>query len=124
MEEIIEKPGHRKTALKKGQFGTTQYWGFNDSYIFLNFDKEKLEHLKSIDEVDILSKEDSDKIWEEKSAIKVKGKDGIERSQLQGAVIRLRGTTSPTGKWMMDFCNEIGGIYGAVTMFEKLGGNS
>jgi hypothetical protein len=120
MGETIAKPAHRKSALKKGDFGSVQHWSFNDSYIFLNFDKEKLEHIKSLDEVDILSEEDSDRLWKEKGEIKVKGKDGRERSKLQGAVIRLRGTTSPTGKWMMDFCNEIGDIYGTVTMFEKL----
>jgi len=119
MEEAIAKPVHRKTALKKGDFGTIQRWGFNDSYIFLNFDKEKLEHIKSLDEVEILSKEDSDRLWKEKD-VTIKDKDGKERRPLQRAVINLRGTTSGTGKWMKDFCNEIGDIYGTVTMFEKL----
>lgn len=119
MEETIAKPVHRKTALKKGDFGSIQRWGFNDSYIFLNFDKEKLEHIQSLDEVDILSKEDSDKIWKEKD-VRVKDKDGKEQRPLQRAIINLRGTTSGTGKWMMDFCNEIGAVYSAVVMFERL----
>ena len=119
MEETTTKSVHRKTALKKGDFGSIQCWGFNDSYIFLNFDKEKLEHIKSLDEVDILSKEDSDRLWKEKD-VRIKDKDGNEKRPLQKAVFKLRGTTSKTGRWMMDFCNEIGNMNSVLEMYKRL----
>jgi len=110
---------HKNWALKDDKLGQVYYWAFNDSYIFLNFEKEKTEHLKNIDQIKVLSKEEGSKLWEERN-VKSIGKDGKEHDKLTGAALRLRGTTDKTGKWTMDFCSEIGSVYGAVTMFERL----
>jgi hypothetical protein len=119
MVETLTKPVHREYALKNGKIGTVNRWGFNNSYIFLNFEDNKMEYLKSLGEVELLGQEKGSEIFRERNT-KFTDKDGREREKLLAAVFNLRGTTEKSGKWMKDFCNEIGAVYGTVIIFEKL----
>lgn len=119
MTEAPTKEIHREYALKNGKIGVVHRWEFNNSYIFLNFEDNKIEYLKSLSEVELLENEVGSQIFKERNT-NIVDKDGRERGKLVGAIFSLRGTTDGSGRWMKDFCNEIGAIYGTVIIFEKL----
>lgn len=99
---------HLKYALKDNNIGIINYWAFKDKYLFLNYEKGIIEKLKNIKEVEIISSNKFDKLYDERNI-----HEGNEREQQYGKVheawleIWTEGTTKKSGKWTMEFCREI-----------------
>ena len=112
---------HHTPALKNNELGVVHYWGFRKKYLFLNWQKGKVEMLKNTSGLTPITSEEFGKIYEERNI-----KEGTERERTYGKMNETRnkilgaGTTDKTGKWSMDFARDINTMDGYLKAYKEL----
>ena len=112
---------HHTPALKNNELGVVHYWGFRKKYIFLNWQKGKVEILKNTSELTPITSEEFNKIYEERNI-----REGSERERTYGKMNETRnkvlgqGTTDKSGKWSMDFARDINSMEGYINAYKEL----
>lgn len=111
---------HNSKAIKDNYIGIINYWDFNKSYMFLNFELGIIEPLKSLDEVEIIDVDTFTKLYTERNV-----KEGNEREKQYGKVwesylkIMSYGTTQ-TGKWSKDFARHLASIKARIEAYKEM----
>lgn len=100
---------HHKLALLNNHFGQLNYWAWKGCYIFLDFEDNKPLYLDNLNDVEILSKDEGDKIYHERNySTPNPGEIFTDRQQKYGKihdnVINLTSDFGTSGQYTNNFC--------------------
>ena len=112
---------HKDLAIKNNCIGIIQFWNFDQSFSFHNFEKGVIEPIKDASEVQIITREEFNKLYDERNI-----KEGTEREKQYGKIweahLKLggKGSTDKSGMWSKDFARELGEMFSLVFCFKKM----
>lgn len=117
---------HRAISKENGHLGVINNWGWKGIYLFLDVENGDIVKLGSIDEVDLISKEEFKKLYDERNYRDPKeGETFNPRQKTYGKIhdFTLKSTMGDgcsSGEYSNQFCREMASIIATYLFYKEI----